>query len=30
MMTKEENDLLTQVDPGTPAGELLRRFLRQN
>ena len=26
MMTKEENDLLTQVGPGTPAGELLRRY----
>jgi len=26
MMTKEENDFLTQTDPGTPAGELLRRY----
>jgi phthalate 4,5-dioxygenase len=26
MMTKEENDLLTQIGPGTPAGELLRRY----
>jgi 5,5'-dehydrodivanillate O-demethylase len=26
MMTKEENDRLTQIGPGTPAGELLRRY----
>lgn len=26
VLTKEENDLLTQVGPGTPAGELLRRY----
>jgi 5,5'-dehydrodivanillate O-demethylase len=26
MMTKEENELLTRVGPGTPAGELLRRY----
>ncbi len=26
MMTKEENDLVTQVGPGTPCGELMRRF----
>ncbi len=26
MMTKEENDLLTQIDRGTPCGELLRRY----
>lgn len=26
MMTKEENQLLTQVGPGTAAGELLRRY----
>ena len=26
MLTKEENDLLTQTDPGTPMGNLLRRF----
>ncbi len=26
MLTQEENDLLTQVGPGTPAGELFRRF----
>ena len=26
MMTKEENELLTQTGPGTPAGELLRRY----
>ncbi len=26
MMTQEENDLLTRVGPGTPAGELLRRY----
>lgn len=25
-MTKEENDLLTQTGPGTPCGELLRRY----
>ena len=26
MLTKEENELLTQVGPGTPGGELLRRY----
>ncbi|MCH8847546.1 MAG: Rieske 2Fe-2S domain-containing protein [Chloroflexi bacterium] len=26
MLTQEENDLLTQVGPGTPGGELLRRY----
>jgi 5,5'-dehydrodivanillate O-demethylase oxygenase subunit len=26
MMTREENDRLTRVGPGTPAGELLRRY----
>jgi 5,5'-dehydrodivanillate O-demethylase len=26
MLTKEENERLTQVGPGTPAGELLRRY----
>jgi phthalate 4,5-dioxygenase oxygenase subunit len=26
MMAKEENDLLTQTGPGTPAGNLLRRY----
>ncbi len=26
MLTKEENQLLTRVGPGTPAGELLRRY----
>jgi phenylpropionate dioxygenase-like ring-hydroxylating dioxygenase large terminal subunit len=26
MMTKEENDLLTQTGPGTPCGELMRRY----
>ena len=26
MLTKEENDLLTQTGPGTPMGELFRRF----
>lgn len=26
MMTREENDLLTRVGPGTPAGNLLRRY----
>ena len=26
MITQEENDLLTRVDPGTPAGALLRRY----
>lgn len=26
MLTKEENDLLTRTGPGTPMGELLRRF----
>jgi 5,5'-dehydrodivanillate O-demethylase len=26
MLTKEENDFLTRVGPGTPGGELLRRY----
>ncbi|MGH7847413.1 MAG: Rieske 2Fe-2S domain-containing protein [Candidatus Binatia bacterium] len=26
MVTKEENEMLTRVGPGTPAGELLRRY----
>lgn len=26
MMTKEENEMITRVGPGTPAGELLRRY----
>ena len=26
MLTAEENDLLTRVGPGTPAGVLLRRY----
>ena len=26
MMTTEENELLTRVGPGSPAGELLRRY----
>ena len=26
MLTKEENDILTRVEPGTPGGELLRRY----
>ncbi|GAB7389128.1 aromatic ring-hydroxylating dioxygenase subunit alpha [Bacillaceae bacterium] len=26
MLTKEQNELLTQVGPGTPMGELLRRY----
>ena len=26
MLTQEENDRLTQVGPGTPMGELLRRY----
>jgi 5,5'-dehydrodivanillate O-demethylase oxygenase subunit len=26
MLTQEENDLLTRVGPGTPGGELLRRY----
>ena len=26
MMTQEENELLTRTDPGTPAGQLLRRY----
>ena len=25
-LSKEENDLLTQVGPGKPAGEFLRRY----
>ncbi len=26
MLSKEENEMLTQVGPGTPAGEMLRRY----
>ncbi len=26
MLTKEENERLTQIGPGTPGGELLRRY----
>ena len=26
MLTREENELLTRVGPGTPGGELLRRY----
>ena len=26
MLSKEENELLTRVGPGTPAGEMLRRY----
>ena len=26
MLTQAENDLLTRVNPGTPAGDLLRRY----
>jgi hypothetical protein len=26
MLTREENELLTQTGPGTPCGELLRRY----
>jgi len=26
MLTQEENEILTRVGPGTPAGELLRRY----
>lgn len=26
MLTREENDLLTRIGPGTPCGELLRRY----
>jgi hypothetical protein len=26
MLTQEENEMLTRVGPGTPAGELLRRY----
>ena len=26
MLTVEENELLSKVGPGTPAGELLRRY----
>ncbi len=26
MLTKEQNDVLTQTGPGTPGGELLRRY----
>ncbi len=26
MLTQEENDLLTQTGPGTPGGELMRRY----
>ena len=26
MLSKEENELLTRVGPGTPAGTMLRRY----
>ncbi len=26
MLSREENELLTRTDPGTPAGELFRRY----
>jgi len=26
MLSKEENDFFTRVGPGTPAGEMLRRY----
>ena len=26
MLSKEENEFLTRVGPGTPAGEMLRRY----
>ena len=26
MLTKEDNEMITQVGPGTPMGELFRRF----
>ena len=26
MLNRKENELLTRVGPGTPAGELLRRY----
>ena len=26
MLSKEQNELLTRVAPGTPAGEMLRRY----
>ena len=26
MLTREENEKITRVGPGTPAGELLRRY----
>ena len=26
MLTREDNDLLTQTGPGTPMGDLFRRF----
>ncbi len=26
MLTQKENDLLTRTDPGTPCGELMRRY----
>jgi len=26
MLSREENDLLTRVGPGTPMGELIRRY----
>src|ERR1700741_3158588 len=28
MMTREQNDLLTRIGPGAPAGQLLRRYLQ--
>lgn len=26
MLTQEQNDMLTHVGPGTPSGEMLRRY----
>ena len=26
MLSNEENEMLTRVGPGTPAGEMLRRY----
>jgi hypothetical protein len=26
MLTKEQNDLITRTGPGTPGGDLLRRY----
>jgi 5,5'-dehydrodivanillate O-demethylase len=29
LLTAEENELLTKVGPGTPMGELMRRYWQQ-